>query len=99
MNQQSPSNTDEAYERARRKVKAIKGFYVHGIIYCVVIAALMLINFLTGRGYWWFMWPAIGWGIGLAIHGFSVFGLDGVVGEDWEEKKIRELMERERPRS
>jgi two-component system LytT family sensor kinase len=91
----TPASTDEAYQRARRKVKAIKGFYIHGITYCVVIGALILIDFLTGR-HWWFVWPAIGWGIGLAIHGFSVHGLDGVLGEDWEERKVKEMVERER---
>jgi hypothetical protein len=34
----------------------------------------------------------LGWGIGLAAHGINTFG----IGKNWEEKKIRELMEEER---
>lgn len=86
---------DPAYERARRKVQQIKGLYVHVSVYCVVIAGLFLINFVTGRP-WWFFWPAIGWGVGLAFHAFGVYGTDALFGADWEERKLQELLERER---
>jgi len=33
---------------------------------------LFAIDWLTGGG-WWFYWPMLGWGVGLAIHGMSVF--------------------------
>ena len=36
-----------------------------------------------------------GWGIGLASHAFSVFGAYGIWGQKWEEKKIKEYMDRE----
>ena len=34
------------------------------------------------------------WGIGLVAHGLSVFVPQFVLGKDWEERKIRELMEK-----
>ena len=34
----------------------------------------------------------LGWGIGLIAHGANTFG----IGKDWEEKKIRQLMEQEK---
>jgi hypothetical protein len=86
-----------AYERARRKVQQIKGLYVHAATYCIVIAGLFLINFFIGRP-WWFVWPAIGWGIGLAFHAFGVYGTEALFGADWEERKLRELLEREKRR-
>jgi hypothetical protein len=86
--------TPEDYERARRHVRAIKGFYVHAAVYCTVIALLFVINLLTSRP-WWFVWPAIGWGIGLAFHALGVFGLGDWLGRDWEERKVREVLERE----
>ena len=86
-----------AVERARRKLARIKGFYTHLTIYCIVIGALFLINYLTHSG-WWFYWPALGWGIGLALHAVGVFGTDALFGEGWEERKLRELTERERQR-
>jgi hypothetical protein len=35
-------------------------------------------------------------GIGLAAHGLSVFLPSLIMGKDWEEKKIKELMEKEK---
>ena len=35
-------------------------------------AALLLINHFT-PGTWWFQWPLLGWGIGLAFHFKAVF--------------------------
>lgn len=37
----------------------------------------------------------LGWGIGIAAHAVNTFG----IGKDWEEKKIKELMEAERKNS
>jgi predicted RND superfamily exporter protein len=39
---------------------------------------------------------ALFWGIGLAAHGLSVFLPSLIMGKDWEEKKIKELMEKEK---
>jgi hypothetical protein len=93
----SSQEADPAYKRARRRVRELKGFYSHLAIYCIVITALFLINVATGRG-WWFFWPAIGWGIGIAVHALSVYGLDSMLGADWEERKIRELMNKDSQR-
>ena len=43
----------------------------------------------------WAHWPTIGWGIGLTIHGLSVFAGRSFFGAEWEEKKVEELMARE----
>lgn len=44
----------------------------------------------------WFFWPLVYWGIAVAIHGFNVFGTKKILGEDWEEKKIKEIMKKEK---
>lgn len=85
-------------ERARRRLVSEKGFYVHLVTYVVVITGLFIINVLTGPGRWWFVWPAIGWGIGIAVHALSTFGLIGLLGRDWEERRLKELIEEERRR-
>jgi hypothetical protein len=82
---------DEKYERARKRVAELKGFYGHFAIYSGTMLLLFCIDFLTGGG-WWFYWPLLGWGIGVLAHAISVFGIDGIFGSEWEEKKIRELM-------
>ena len=47
----------------RRKAR----FHRHLWSYIIVIGALLLINAIT-PGPWWFQWPALGWGIGLAFN-------------------------------
>ncbi|MBN9282930.1 MULTISPECIES: 2TM domain-containing protein [unclassified Flavobacterium] len=82
---------DSAYYRAKKKVEAIKGFYGNMISYCLVIPTLVFINLTFSSQFQWFWFPMLGWGMGLFIHGFSVFGY----GASWEERKIRELMDKQ----
>ena len=85
----------ESYESAKKRVDEIKSFYSHLFVYMAVNAGLFLLNILTAPKHLWFYWPLIGWGIGLSIHGLSVFGTQKFLGKDWEERKIREIMEKE----
>jgi signal transduction histidine kinase len=69
-------DTDEerdAYRRARKRASAEAGFYVHLMWYGIVIGFLFLVNLLTSS-YPWFLWPALGWGFGIASHYSAVFG-------------------------
>ena len=91
---------EQTYKRAKERVEAIKGFYVHASVYLLVNLGLFAINALTSglaEGMWWFYWPLIGWGIGLTAHAISVFlaGDTGPLGARWEERKTREIMEKE----
>jgi hypothetical protein len=88
----------EAYERARKQVRQIKGFYLHAMVYVLVNALLTFINLTTSRGELWFYWPLFGWGIGLLAHGVSVFGFGGLWGKEWEDRKIKEIVEKNRSR-
>lgn len=82
---------DAAYLRAKSRVKALREFYGNLLSYCLIIPFLIFINYRTFWGFQWFWFPMIGWGIGLTVHGLSVFGY----GTSWEERKIREIMEKE----
>jgi hypothetical protein len=88
-NQNSDNNS---YYKAKQRVKEIKEFYGNLISYCVVMPFLIFINYYTFWGFQWFWFPLFGWGLGLTIHGFSVFGY----GVNWEERKIKELMDKEK---
>lgn len=70
-----PENLAEAelLRRARRRARVEVAFYTHLMCYLGVTAFLALINVMT-TGYPWFMWPTIGWGIGLFSHYMAVFG-------------------------
>jgi hypothetical protein len=91
-------NDQQQYERAKKRVEEIKGFYSHLFVYILINAVLLLINIITSRGHWWFYWPLIGWGIGIIAHASSVFGFFGFFGQEWEERKIKEIMEKDRGR-
>jgi hypothetical protein len=82
------------YERARRQIERMKLFYIHATMYTLVNAALFVIDMLTPGGPW-FYWPVLVWGAAVLAHGFSVYGIVGLWGPDWEERKIAEFIKRE----
>ena len=85
---------DEKYEKAKKRVEEIKGFYSHLIVYVAVNILLVIINLVTSRGVLWFYWPLLGWGIGLFFHAMGVFVFSKFPGNQWEERKIKEIMEK-----
>ena len=83
---------DERYERAKKRVKGIRDFYASLAAYVVVMIVLFIVDY-SDRGNWWVYWPAMGWGIGIILHGFRVFGPGA--GSGWEKRKIKEYMEKD----
>ncbi|MGB9202180.1 2TM domain-containing protein [Methanobacterium sp.] len=86
---------DENYERAKRRVNQLKGFYTNLIVYIVVIIFLAVVNYLTSPGIWWFLIVAFIWGIFVVGQGISVYRKRGLFSKEWEDKKIKEYMEKE----
>lgn len=74
-------------EQAKKRVRELKGFYGHLAAYLAVNLFLITINLVTSSGVLWFIYPLMGWGIGLMIHASQVFWTS----RDWEERKIQEL--------
>ena len=92
-------NTEDKYQKARRRVEEIRGFYIHLVVYVLVNAFLFLLNITMSPDVLWFYWPLLGWGIAIVVHAISVFGgFDRPFGADWEAKKVREIMEKENGR-
>lgn len=94
---------DENFKAAQKRVKDIKGFYIHLIVYLFVNIALLVANNnftqLKDNGFEISnFYTAIFWGIGLAAHWASVFGPGIFLGNKWEEKKIKEIMDKDRER-
>ncbi|MCJ2520222.1 MAG: 2TM domain-containing protein [Candidatus Thermoplasmatota archaeon] len=79
----------ERYERARRRVRALRAFYGHFITYAVIMVVLFVIDYSQG-GDWWFYWAVLGWGIAVALHGAAV------VMSGWEERKVKEFVRKEK---
>ena len=89
------------YQEALKRVKKIKGFYTHAIVYVFVNIMIVFINVKNldpGETYFQFknFMTAFFWGIGLAAHGLSVFVPNWIMGQNWEERKIKEFMEKEK---
>lgn len=71
MNTPSAVLPPELERIARKRVKARMGWYTHALIYACVIGGLALVGAWQGR--YWPIAPALGWGLGLLMHGLSVF--------------------------
>jgi hypothetical protein len=85
---------EKRYLKAKERVEAIKSFYGNLISYCLVIPILVYINYRT-TSFPWVIFPILGWGFGLLMHGMEAFGYNPLFGKRWEEKKMREYMEDE----
>lgn len=93
-------NLDEneiRYLTAQKRVQRLKGFYIHATVYVLVNLFIIAGNVQGGtdladmKNYW----TAIFWGIGLVGHAASVFLPNILFGSNWEQRKIRELMEKD----
>jgi hypothetical protein len=69
---QAMTQTDE-YARARERAKAKYGFFVHAGVYAAVMALLAFVNLMNSPQMIWFVWPLIGWGLAVVLHGVRVF--------------------------
>lgn len=91
---------DSSYKAAQKRVKDIKGFYIHLLVYLFINIALFVVQ-VNGKNIWSELQDLSNyatiffWGIGLLAHWASVFGAGLFLGREWEERKIKELMERE----
>jgi hypothetical protein len=92
---------EDKYVAAQIKVKRLKGFYTHLMIYILVNILIVFLNsndLAPGESYFKMenFFTAFFWGIGVLVHGLSVFGGNIFFGKNWEDKKIKELMEKEK---
>ncbi|WP_395077952.1 2TM domain-containing protein [Flavobacterium sp.] len=88
------------YQEALKRVKKIKGFYTHFIVYLVINIMIIISNIQnleSGESYFKLenFFTAFFWGIGLILHALSIFLPTWFLGNNWEENKIQELMGKE----
>ena len=102
FNSMENSNLEEQkYMRAKKRVKAIKGFYIHFTVYLLINGFIFISRALAGEGWQVFFddqsyGTVFLWGIGLAFHAFKVFGMGILLGKNWEDQKIKELMDKDK---
>ncbi|WP_028121785.1 2TM domain-containing protein [Epilithonimonas tenax] len=97
-NRKLENNSDEKlrYLNAQKRVREIRGFYAHLIAYVAVNVVVIIFNILYHElGYMRIkvnqFYSLIIWGILIMIHAGFVF-----LGKEWEERKIRKLMDKEK---
>jgi hypothetical protein len=87
---------NEKYEEAKKMVQELKHFYKNLLSYVGVNIFLIIINLITSPDSLWFYWVTLFWGLAILLHASKVFILKGkFLGKEWEEKKIKEMMEKE----
>ncbi|WP_417381169.1 2TM domain-containing protein [Gimesia sp.] len=68
------AQNEKNYDLAKERVEKKMGFMIHCGIYVVVNAGLIALNLTRSPDKYWFIWPLLGWGIGVVFHAFKVFG-------------------------
>lgn len=86
------TQNEEKLQRAKKKAKEIRGFYISLTIYIAVISFLAIVNYQTDWSHKWFLYPAGGWGIGILFQALSIFYKGKYLGQSWEDRKVQELM-------
>lgn len=95
MNTQETFISEKRYKMAKKRVENLKGFYIHFGIYLLLLPVFLYLNYISGTNFPWALFPIVGWGIGLAGHAAETFNYNPFFGKNWEERKIRELMDKE----
>lgn len=91
---------EERYKRAQVRVRAIRNFYSNVVTFVWVNILLLIINLVFSPRSLWFYWVTIIWGIVLLVQAFRLFTIkDRLLGEEWEKRKIKEMMDKEKNRT
>lgn len=94
------ADKNEILKRAKKRVKARKGFFLHFASFLSVGIFFFLMNMVTlgEEPNLWFFFPMLPWLIGLLIHYLSVFGfpVNGALSEEWEAKEMYRAIRIER---
>lgn len=82
-------DTQGLREAALKRLQQRREFATHIVSYVVINAMLVVVWLFTGQGYFWPVWVIVGWGIGLVLHAWDVFGRRPITEDD-----IRREMDR-----
>lgn len=77
---------------ARKRVDDLVGFYWHLAFFVLANAFMVWQDLAGGGGLDWAYWAFVPWGIGLLSHAMAVF----VLTPAWQERKVQELLEKDR---
>lgn len=95
------------YLKAKKKVEKIKGFYIHLGVYLVVnlfISGIIIYgstyeddeSYREAFSNFGVYSTWIFWGVGVLFHWFGVFGFNVFLGKNWEDRKLKEILDKEK---
>lgn len=87
-----PMTPDDLEQLARRRAGAKLGWYVHAAAFVVVNLIVFSMSRYGFGNRPWSVFPLLGWGLGLALHGISVFVLG--TGSGLRERMVQKERER-----
>ena len=91
----TPDSEQELRKLAVSRLKKKRDFSTHVVIYIIVNAMLVGIWAVTGAGFFWPIFPILGWGIGVGANAWDVYGRKPIT-ED-EVQRETERLRSERP--
>jgi hypothetical protein len=74
MTHDAPASEADLRQQAIRSLNRKRGFRSHLGAYVIVNALLLVIWAATGAGFFWPIFPIVGWGIGVASNAWAVYG-------------------------
>ena len=77
-------------ERALERIEKKQEFHAHLLAYVLVNAMLIGIWAVTGAGFFWPVFPLLGWGIGIGFHAWDTYRV-GEPSEAQIEREVRRL--------
>ena len=83
---------DEIDDLARRRAGAKLGWYVHAVAFTVINLVVFGMSRYGFGNRPWSVFPLLGWGLGLALHGISVFVIGS--GSGLRERMVQKERER-----
>lgn len=80
----------EKLERAKQRMELICGFYAHVAVFVIVNSILFAVNAMGGS-QWWIQWSLLGWGAGLLVHAFLIYGQAPAFVRRWQVRQIKKI--------
>jgi hypothetical protein len=76
-------------DRAVRRLKKRRDFFAHLLIYVLVNTFVVVIWAVTSSGFFWPIFPIVGWGIGVVMNAWDVWR-----GDEFSEEEIAREIQR-----
>lgn len=80
---------DARREQAVKRLESRQDFRKHLTVYVLVNSLLVVVWLATGAGFFWPIWPILGWGIAVVLHGWSLYGGKPITEDDIQREMQR----------